>query len=104
MPVCKSASVNKTENDCPVSILPVVLKIMAKEFHKQFQVCLKENKLILDFQFGFGKNKPTELAAGLVANIRPRAGSVCIADACFLYLSKVTNKISHAKLALKLTG
>ena len=44
---------------------------MEKEVHKQFSVYLEENKLILDFQFGFRKNKPTELVAiTLVEEIR----------------------------------
>ena len=36
---------------------------MEEEVHKQFSTYLDENKLISDFQFGFRKNKSTELAA-----------------------------------------
>ena len=60
--------------------------------------------MISDFQFGFGKNKGNELAAGLVDNIKPSVDSVCIAGACFLDLSKATDTISHAKLVSKLTS
>ena len=69
-PVQKSGSVNEIENYRPVSIISVVSKIMEK-VHNQFSVHLGENKLISDFQFGFRKNKSTELAAAtLVEEIR----------------------------------
>ena len=70
-PVCKSGCVKEIENYRPVSILPVVSKVMEKEVHKQFSVYPKENKLISDLQFGFRKNISTELAAiTLVEEIR----------------------------------
>ena len=84
-PVYKSGSVNKIENYRPVSILSVVSKVMEKEVHKQFSVYLEENRLIWDFQFGFRKNKSTELAAiTLVEEIRRSVDSACIVGACFL--------------------
>ena len=62
-PVYKSGCVKEIENYRPVSILPVVSKVMEKEVHKQFSVYPEENKLISDLQFGFRKNKSTELTA-----------------------------------------
>ena len=84
-PVYKSGSANKIENYSPVSILSVVSKVMEKEVHKQFSVYLEENKLISNFQFGFRRNKSTELAAiTLVQEIRQSVDSGLIAGVCFL--------------------
>ena len=84
-PVYKSGSANKIENHSPVSILSVVSKVMEKEVHKQFSVYLEENKLISNFQFGFRRNKSTELAAiTLVQEIRQSVDSGLIAGVCFL--------------------
>ena len=78
---------------------------MEKEVHKQFSVYLEENKLILDSQFGFRKNKSTKLAAiTLVEEIRRSVDSGCIVGACFLDLSKAFDSISHAKLVSKITS
>ena len=80
-------------------------KVVEKEVHKQFSVYLEENKLILDSQFGFRKNKSTELAAIiLVEEIRRSVDSGCIVGACFLDLSKAFDSISHAKLVSKITS
>ena len=58
---------------------------MEKEVHKQFSVYLEENKLISNFQFGFRRNKSTELAAiTLVQEIRQSVDSGLIAGVCFL--------------------
>ena len=104
-PVQKSGSVNEIENYDPVSIISVVSKIMEKEVHNQFSVHLGENKLISDFQFGFRKNKSTELAAvTLVEEIRRGVDSGYIVGACFSDLRKVFDTISHAKLVSKLTS
>ena len=78
---------------------------MEKEVHKQFSDYLEENNLILDFQFGFRKNKSTELAAiTLVEEIRRSVDSRCIVGACFLDLSKAFDSISHAELVSKITS
>ena len=78
---------------------------MEKEVYKQFSVYLEENKFISDFQFGFRRNKSTELAAITMVEERRRSvGSGCIGGACFLDLSKAFDTISHVKLVSKLTN
>ena len=78
---------------------------MEKEVHKQFSAYLEEIKLISDFQFGFRKNKSTELAAiTLVEEIRQNVDLGCIVGACLLDLRKAFDTISHAKLVSKLTS
>ena len=77
---------------------------MEKEIQQQFSAYLEENKLILDFQFGFRKHKSTEHATiTLMEEIRRSVDSSCIAGVCFLDLRKVFDTISHAKLVSKLT-
>ena len=78
---------------------------MEKEVHKQFSAYLEEMKLISDFQFGFRKNKSTDLAAiTLVEEIRQNVDLGCIVGACLLDLCKAFDAISHAKLVSKLTS
>ena len=94
-----SDSINKIETYRPV------LKVMEREVHKQFSVYLKENKLISNFQFGFRKNKSTELAAiTLVEEIRQSVDSSCIVCACFLDINKAFDAISYANFFSKLTS
>ena len=101
----KKNYVNEIKNYHPVSILSVVSKVLEKEIHEQFSAYLEENNLISDFQFGFRKNKLTELATiKLVEEIRQSIDSGCIVGAYFLDLSKAFGTMSHAKLVSKLTS
>ena len=93
---------SEIENYRPVS---VVSKIMEKEVHNQFSVYLGENKLISYFQFGFRKNKSTDLAAvTLLEEIRQSLDSGCIVGACFSDIRKTFDTISHARLVSKLAS
>ena len=101
----KKNYVNEIKNYHPVSILSVVSKVLEKEIHEQFSAYLEENNMISDFQFGFRKNKLTELATiKLVEEIRQSIDSGGIVGACFLDLSKAFGTMSHAKLVSKLTS
>ena len=78
---------------------------MEEEVHKQFSTYLDENKLISDFEFGFRKNKSTELAATkLLEEVRWSVDSGCIFGVCILHLSKAFDTINHPKLVSKLTS
>ena len=103
-PVYKSGCIKEIQNYRPVSVLSAVSKVMEKEVYKQISIYLEENKFISDFQFGFRRNKSTELAAITMVEERRSVGSGCIGGACFLDLSKAFDTISHVKLVSKLTN
>ena len=93
-PIYKSGSTTELENYRPISVLPIVSKIMEREVHRQLYKFLDETKLISKHQFGFQKKQSTELAAiTLLGQVRLK-----LVGACFIDLQKAFDTISHNKL------
>ena len=63
--IYKSGKKNELNNYSPITVLPILSKIMEKCIYNQLTVCLEKNNLLLSRQFGFRKGKLTELAATL---------------------------------------
>ena len=63
--IYKSGEKNQLNNYRPITVLPILLKIMEKCIDKQLTVYLENNNLLSSRQFGFRKGKLTELAATL---------------------------------------
>ena len=63
-PVFKSGSPDNVDNFRPISVLPILSKILEKAVHSQFYNFLEENKLD-DCQFGFRRKRSTKLAVTL---------------------------------------
>ena len=61
----KSGNHELPENYRPVSVLPVLSKILEKAVHRQFIDFLESNNLLSESQFGFRKRRSTKLAATL---------------------------------------
>ena len=71
IPTFKSGSVSNPENYRPISVLPILSKVLEKVVHTQLMDYLESNKLISNFQFGYRSNRSTELATTLfLDNIR----------------------------------
>ena len=63
IPVDKSGPFSTLDNYRPISILPVISKIIEKAVHLQRLTYLNQNSLLSHFQFGFRPKLSTEPAA-----------------------------------------
>ena len=103
MPIHKSGSFSSFDNYRPISVLPVLSKIIEKAVHRQVMGFLEDNKLLSKFQFGFKPKLSTELAATLLFDdIRQHVDEGKLVGATFMDLSKAFDTISHSNLLRKL--
>ena len=102
-PIFKSGSSDDPSNYRPISILPVVAKIVEKSVQRQLQHYLSDNSLLSPAQHGFRPRHSTETA---LLNISDRVLSAMnkkqISILCLIDLSKCFDVISHSKLISKL--
>ena len=103
IPLHKSGSTTNFDNYRPISVLPIVSKVIEKIVHKQLMNFLDENKLLSTRQFGFRAKMSAELAATLLLDdIRKNVDKGQLVGAVFVDLSKAFDTISHSKLLTKL--
>ena len=102
-PIFKSGDHTKPSNYRPISIVPVVSKIVERAVHQQLYEYLSENHLLSPCQHGFRPRHSTETALTsitdhiLSANDRGELSILCLLD-----LSKCFDVIDHSKLLSKL--
>ena len=105
MPIFKSGSYELPENYRPVSVLPVISKIIEKAVHHQFLEFLESNKFLSQFQFGFRKHRSTKLTSALLCDdIRKEMNNEKMAGVVYLDLSKAFGAIGHGLLLNKLSA
>lgn len=103
VPIFKSGDKEKAENYRPISVLPVLSKLLEKAVHDQLLTFLESNKLLNDSQFGYREKRSTQLATTLfVDEIRQAAENGKMVGALFLDLSKAFDTISHDVILTKL--
>ena len=103
IPIRKSGSRKLPENFRPMSVLPVLSKLLDKNIHRQEMNFLEEEKLTLDCQFGYRSRRSTNLAATLfVDNVRNDVDKGNLVDAVFVDSKKAFDTVSHGVLLTKL--
>ena len=102
-PILKSGDPNNPANYRPISILPVIAKVVEKVVQRQLQHYLSSNSLLSPTQHGFRPHHCTESALLQISD-RALAGmdQGHISLLCLLDLSKAFDVIAHSKLLDKL--
>eukprot|EP00117_Sycon_ciliatum_P009573 scpid36683/ scgid4451/ Probable RNA-directed DNA polymerase from transposon X-element; Reverse transcriptase len=95
----KSGDPTKATNFRPVSLLPIISKILERIVHSQLTEFLTTHSLYPDCQFGFRKQHSTEdavvMASEAFANAKDSGLSTC---AAFVDMSKAFDKVQHGTL------
>ena len=95
----KSGSMVELDNYRPISILPVLSKILERIVYKQLLSRLENNGLLSSFQFGFRSKRSTELAVTYFTDkIRKEVDNGNILGAVFIDLSKAFDTVSHSRV------
>ena len=95
----KSGSMVELDNYRPISILPVLSKILKRIVYKQLLSHLENNGFLSSFQFGFRSKRSTELAVTYFTDIvRKEVDNGNILGAVFIDLSKAFDTVSHSRV------
>ena len=102
-PIHKSKSKISVNNYRPISILPIFSKILERLVHKRTVHFLNQYDIIFEHQFGFQKNKSTNLAildiySKIINSFEDKKLSCCV----FLDFAKAFDTVDHSILIKKL--
>ena len=88
-PLYKNKKLTEISNYRPISLLPVLSKILERVVHTQTIIYLENNKLLYEGQYGFRKNRSTtDAVADLVGNIIENFNKGFISIVVLLNMSK----------------
>jgi len=90
VPIHKSGDSDNPANYRPISILPVLSKILEKAVYSQLINYLENNQLLSEAQYGYRKRRSTELAAAyFIDDIRKQVDNGKLVGAVFMDLSQI---------------
>ena len=102
-PVFKSGGADLVENYRPISILPILSKVLERAVHDQLYEFMEDHKLLSDCQYGFRKKRSTKLAAALLCDsVRQSFEDGQMVGCLFLDLSKAFDTMGHNIIIEKL--
>ena len=102
-PLFKSNDPTAPNNYRPITILPIISKIMERIVHRQVYKFLREHNLITSEQFGFRPNLSTNIALTRVTEeILLNIDNKLTIGAVFIDLRKAFDTVDHTLLIAKL--
>ena len=103
IPIYKSGTHDNPENYRPISILPVLSKMLEREVHSQLYRHIDINNLLSPFQCGFRKNYSCETAVTYFTDkIRKNADCGLLTGAIFIDIKKAFDTVNHENFLRKL--
>ena len=92
-PIHKKGNTNDCKKYRPISVLNTCSKILERTIHKQLIDYLKTNNLLSKMQFGYRKNRSTELATILLSgNVRKAVNEGNLVGVLYVNLSKALGR------------
>ena len=102
-PLFKKGVSTDLDNYCPISVLPVVSKLLERAVHHQLYSFCNEHKLLSPFQCRFRSNHSTEFAAVACSDyVRRGMDQGLLTGAVFIDLRKAFDSVDHDLLISKL--
>ena len=103
VPIFKSGDKHLATNYRPISLISNIAKLLEKIIHCRLLIFLNKNKILIDNQFGFRKNKCTKDALALITSIiYKNLNNKTPTIATFLDLAKAFDRVINKILLLKL--
>ena len=103
IPLYKDGKCDEASNYRPISMLPIISKIMERIVHDQLYKVIEENNILNKWQSGFRPGYSTETAMRYVTDLLlTEMDSKKLTGVVFLNLKKAFDTVDHALLLTKL--